>query len=211
MKRKGVVQHNPLLLPVVFLMVGMVCGSKSSSFASPLVWLCSAGVVALLTLFVGKRKRWGRYALWLMVLLLGAAMMSREEQRAQSTLPTHEVSYRAVIISEPVEHGKVVRMDLLLTDGLRPMKVKASLLRDTTTCRYRSLHLGDGIEASSLLERPQTNEGASFDYARWLLVHGYSAQTFIYMLNWRKTSVSLTRLSPTDTRGFQIVHQMLCT
>lgn len=198
LRRNGIFHLNPLLLPVVCLMVGMVVGSKSVAFAAPAIWFYAAIIVVLLLLAFWKIGWLSKTLLMTAVFLVGAILMSNEERQAFSSFPQQEVTYQAVIMSEPVEHGKVVQMDLLIVDGQQPLKVKASLLRDTVENRYRSLHLGDGIEACSLLEQPQNNPGASFDYARWLTVHGYAAQTFIYYLNWQKTVVDLTVLSWTD-------------
>ena len=198
MNRNGIIPLNPLLLPVVCLIVGMVVGSKSIAFVSPAAWFYAALATALMMLITWKITWLSKSFLLLTVFLVGAVMMGKEEQRAFQPLPSQEVTYQAVIMSEPVEHGKVVQMDLLIVDDHKPMKVKASLLRDTVENHYRSLHMGDGIEACSLLEQPQTSPGASFDYARWLTIHGYAAQTFIYYLNWQKAVVDLTPLPLTD-------------
>lgn len=197
-KRDGIFQLNPLLLPVVCLIVGMVAGSKSIAFVAPAVWFYAALAVGVLLLVFWKIAWLSKTLLLTTVFLMGAVIMGKEERQACRPLPSQEVTYQAVMMSEPVVHGKVVQMDLLIVDDRQPLKVKASLLRDTVENRYRSLHLGDGIEVCSLLEKPQTNPGASFDYARWLTVHGYAAQTFIYYLNWQKTTVDLTPLSWTD-------------
>ena len=176
----------------------MVVGSRSVAFVSPVVCFYVALAMALLMLITWKIAWLSRIFLMLTVFLVGAVIMGKEEQRAFRPLPSQEVAYQAVIMSEPVVHGKVVQMDLLIVDDRQPMKVKASLLCDTVENRYRSLHMGDGIEACSLLEQPQNSPESSFAYARWLTIHGYAAQTFIYYLNWQKSVVDLTPLPLTD-------------
>ena len=185
LRRNGIFHLNPLLLPVVCMMAGMVVGSRSIAFVAPAVWFYAALATVLLLLVVWKIAWLSKLLLLTTVFLIGAILMGKEERQACRSLPSQEVVYRAVVMSEPVVHGKVV-------------KVKAALLRDTVENRYRSLHLGDGIEACSLLEQPATSPSASFDYARWLTVHGYAAQTFIYYLNWQKAAIDLTPLSWTD-------------
>lgn len=198
LRRNGIFHLNPLLLPVVCMMAGMVVGSRSIAFVAPAVWFYAALATVLLLLVVWKIAWLSKILLLTTVFLIGAILMGKEERQACRPLPSQEVVYRAVVMSEPVVHGKVVQMDLLIVDAHQPLKVKAALLRDTVENRYRSLHLGDGIEACSLLEQPTAHPDASFDYARWLTVHGYAAQTFIYYLNWQKAAVDLTPLSWTD-------------
>jgi len=78
------------------------------------------------------------------------------------------------------------------------MKVKASILCDTVSENYKRLHVGDGITAFSHLEEPVNFRDSEFDYVRWLRLHGFDAETFIYYRNWKKASVDLSFLSSVD-------------
>ena len=79
-------------------------------------------------------------------------------------------------MSEPVPRGKVVRFDMaVLQHQGKPLLVKAQLLRDTISHRYDRLHVGDGLRAVSILETPQRWAASTFDYVRWLRLHGFSA------------------------------------
>lgn len=70
------------------------------------------------------------------------------------TIPEGEKLYDAVLLSEPVKHGKVIMTDLAVQTNNGNIKVKASILCDTLTERYKRLHVGDGITAYSALEKP---------------------------------------------------------
>lgn len=80
----------------------------------------------------------------------------------------------------------------MIADVNHPVKVKASIYRDE---RADKLCVGDGIKAVSLLEKPSGYADSDFDYGRYLLYHGYVATTFIYIDEWSKAVVDLTRLS----------------
>lgn len=110
-------------------------------------------------------------------------------------MPQEQVAYAAVVCSEPVQKGRVVRFDMAVLMGNRPLMVKAKLLRDTLSgARYERLHVGDGLQAESFLEAPVNFYASTFDYARWLKLHGYAAETFILPDNWQKARVPLKPL-----------------
>lgn len=110
------------------------------------------------------------------------ALDTAVHNRPQPPLPHH---YEAVVVSQPVVHGKVVMFDMLLTQQpFAGRRVHASLLRDTLTHRWQHLRVGDGIEAHS-----------TFEPTRY---HGDEAQTFILPNQWTRRSVSLLALSPAD-------------
>ena len=127
--------------------------------------------------------------------LVGGTFCFNEPASSKKQLPNKQITFKAVLFSNPVVHGKVIQTDLMVMTAGEPMKVKASILRDTITNRYRTLHLGDGIEAAAYLEEPMNFADATFDYARWLKLHGYSAETFIFYNQWQKTKVSLRQMS----------------
>lgn len=189
-------QKFPLLWVAVSLLSGMMAGGFFRCVITDDAWLVAIGI-AVVGLLLSRRRLQGVFIL-LTVCLSGAYMMSHTEPHAIRQLPSSERTYQAVIMSEPVAHGKVIQMDLLVVGEGKPLKVKASLLRDTIEHRYRSLHIGDGMEVFSLLEPLQVVPYGRFDYPRWLTTHGYHAHTFIYYRNWRKAAVSLHSLSWVD-------------
>lgn len=184
----------PLLKVAVMLVLGIIAGEWWIGVLSVYVWLAVAAALAVLALLTSRLPTVNSALIGLLVFATGGCLIVRSEDALQVRLPG-VTTYEAVLMTEPVEHGKVVRMDIGVLTASRPLMVKASLLRDTVEERYRELHVGDGIEASSLLEKPTTAEGAEFDYALWLHRHGFDAATFIYYKNWKRKPVRLSSFS----------------
>ena len=185
--------HVPLLLPAMMLVIGIVGGGV---VRWPLgVWtvLLGAAVVGVWGL-----KRWGRVSSALVLVAIGAlgGWLSEHAERAtEHKLPQQKVDYAAVVCSEPMQKGKVICFDMAVVTGGNPLMVKAKLLRDTLTgARYKRLHVGDGLRAASFLDPPLNFYASTFDYARWLRLHGYAAETLILPDDWQKARVSLKPL-----------------
>lgn len=131
---------------------------------------------------------------------LGLALVLWEKQNLERTFPTEQVAYDAVVVSEPIVRGKVVQCELqVLPQNTKPVLVRTSIFRDTIHHRYKSLRLGDGIRAFSLIETTKKDTAESkqggFNSQRWLQVHGIAGEIFIYHTNWQKKEVSLRSLS----------------
>lgn len=197
METNGIIQLYPLLRLAFWLIVGMFTGEWLTELFHPWWWLCGCGALLLLACVVHYYRRpvCESILLSVSVSLLGAFLLSDAEAVAHAELPDSDVTYDAVVMSEPQVHGKVIQCDLLLVGGDESMKVKAAILCDTVENRWQRLHVGDGIHAESVLEAPKNYGNTDFDYARWLVVHGYRAQTFIYYNVWRKAEVDLSALS----------------
>jgi competence protein ComEC len=113
---------------------------------------------------------------------------------------TGTTCYEAVVISEPQVRGKTLRCDLALTDiNGKPLKdainVKAAILRDTVTNDWKTIGLGTGLVAQSVMQPLRNYRSGNFDYVRWLHIHGFRAQTFIYYSDWQPARVSLKPMS----------------
>ena len=128
-----------------------------------------------------------------MVSALGDSgfLITQKKQLISRQFPSEEISYKAILISEPVIRGKVIQCDLI-TVGQHPIRLRASILRDTIEHRYLQLHAGDGIQALSYIksvnemtQRPTWSQ-SHFNLQRWLQVQGITGQTFIYSANWQQ-------------------------
>jgi competence protein ComEC len=186
----------------IALMVGIVVGDAAGAIVPIEAWLFLLVLSVVACFLLSLRHPYGEsVGLLASFVVLGGALYSLQQCERKVQLPTRPVAYDAVCISEPQQRGKVVRMDLLLLgiDGQRlsePWKVKASLLRDTIDHREQRLHLGNGLQAFSVLELPADyRPGGHFSYQRWMEVHGYRAQTFIYSTHWYSARESLSTLS----------------
>ena len=181
-----------LLVPLV---LGVAVGDALGDDVSSVYWWIMTVSMIVIT-FVAWRKKYLQSLLLLFtVFLIGGTFVSMKRQRTHIQLSNTQITFKAVLLSNPVIHGKIIQTDLMVMTEGEPMKVKASILRDTITNRYQTLHLGDGIEATAYLEEPMNFTDAIFDYARWLRLHDYSAETFIFYNQWQKTKVNLRQMS----------------
>lgn len=178
------------MLPVgIALVVGVLLGN-SSLCVRLLPYLPYVLVALLILSAVTLRYRHLNLPfLYLSLLVLGAFRGSTVATSVPQNLPQAEVEYEAVVTSEPVVHGKVVWMDLLVVNSGKPMAVQASLLRDTIDHRYRQLHVGSGIRAFS-----------KFAFERHRL------RTFIYYSHWRLEAVDLRSLSYYQRARLRLLH-----
>lgn len=170
----------PMVLVGIVYVVGVLVGNALISF-DLLRSLAIAMLALLLSGFIMLRYRHVSGVLLLLsVAVFGMLRITVSHSDSDVVLPVDEVEYDAVVMTEPVAHGKVVQMDLLLVKGDRKLPVRASLLRDTVEYHYERLHVGHGIHAWSILERDDRRG---------------NIRTFIYYNNWLPTVVDLRQLS----------------
>ena len=187
-----------MLRVTIMLILGIIIGRAVGTSVPVILWIASLLVSVVVALLLRRNPVGQSIALLLSFFFLGSILISRSLSRMNIKLPTDNVDYQAVLLTEPSVHGKVVQTDLLVLAGDRTVKVRASILRDTVDNRWQRLHVGDGISASSVLEDPRNFYHSTFDYALWLKEHGFKAETFIYYSDWKKDVVDLTRLSNAD-------------
>lgn len=116
----------------------------------------------------------------MMVLLVEAIALSFIRKANETPIPQGVVLCKAVVVSQPVVKGRVLRMDLMADDGSGSFQqVQASLLRDTISNRWKSLRLGSVIKFAS--EWKKTAKGKY-------------PTTFIYYKNWQLEPVDYSFL-----------------
>lgn len=197
MKTNGrLFQLYPLVPLALSLIFGIIFGQLLQSYVDVEIWM-SAAVISLIICFAfGKRPQIQTCSLLIVSFFTGCALIGIAERNYQTVLPAGKISYEAVVASEPVERGKIIRFDMIITSGpLCGHTVRAALLKDTVERRYRTLGIGDGLKASSEIQQPTNFKESNFDYVTYLKAHDITAQTFIYYRDWQKASVSLSRLS----------------
>ena len=177
----------PLLRLVICLMAGIVVGDSVGTVS----WLWPA----LIVLVVGTLLLW-RYAVLQSVgiamcfVLLGWLLIQKQEATWRVSWPEEEVIYEAVVLTAPVEKPKTMAVDILLTGSQQ--KLKCYLYKDD---RSRSLKIGDGLRIQSRIRPNSDWRKGTFDYRRYLEVHGYTGQTFVSSWKWQKAQISLLNLS----------------
>ena len=187
MENKVFWKEAPLIRLAVCLMVGIVVGDHVAVGWLLLPIFMAMVVVALL---LWKHEHWQSIAIALCFVVLGWLLMERQKVSLMVDWPEDEVSYEAVVISEPVEKPKTMAVDVLLAKSGR--KLKCYLYKDD---RSRALHIGDGLHLQSCIEVNSEWRRGSFDYRRYLEIHGFTGRTFVASWKWQKAKVSLVHLS----------------
>lgn len=192
MKTNGRIQLYPVLRLALFLVLGILAGNAFYGMVSVTVWYAALVIVLVVAGFAEKYGVVQTVMLFACFTLLGGCLTVHKLDMVNINLPEGEFEYEAVVVSPPSIVGKIARCDIIVTDKERPFKVKASIFRDG---RAERLKVGEGIRARSVLERPSNFDGADFDYRRYLIYHGFSATTFLYIDDWRNDVISLDGLS----------------
>ena len=187
MESKPFWKEAPLLRLAVCLMAGIVVGDMVVVGW----WLLLVFVMMVaLALLSWKHEHWQSVAIAVCFVVLGWLLMERQKASLEVAWPEDEVSYEVVVISEPVEKPKTIAVDVVLAESGR--KLKCYLYKDD---RSRNLKTGDGLQIQSRIEANSEWRRGSFDYHRYLEIHGFTGRTFVASWKWRKAKVSLAKLS----------------
>ena len=187
MKSKPFWNEAPLFRLAVCLMAGIVVGDSLAVGW----WLLPIFVaMVVLALLLWKYEQWQSLAIAVCFVVLGWWLMERQKASLMVVWPESEVCYEAVVISEPVEKPKTMAVDVLLAENGR--KLKCYLYKDD---RSRSLRIGDGLKVQSRIETNTEWQRGSFDYRRYLEIHGFTGRTFVSSWKWQKAKISLAKLS----------------
>ena len=187
MKSKPLWKEAPLLRLVICLIAGIVVGDNVVVGW----WLLPVLVgIVVLALLLWKHEHLQSVAIAACFVVLGWLLIQRQKMSLVVAWPEGEVSYEVVVISEPVEKPKTMAVDVLLAESGR--KLKCYLYKDE---RSRSLRVGDGLRIQSHIGGNSDWRRGSFDYRRYLEIHGFTGQTFVVSWKWQKARVSLAHLS----------------
>lgn len=187
MENKVFWKEVPLVRLAVCLMAGIIVGDTFVVGQWLLVVLVAMVVVALL---LRKYEHGQSVAIAVCFVVLGWLLMERQKASLVVDWPEGEVRYEAVAISEPIEKPKTMAVDVLLAKSGR--KLKCYFYKDD---RSRALHIGDGLKIQSRIEANNEWRRGSFDYRRYLEIHGFTGRTFVTSWKWQKAKVSLKQLS----------------
>ena len=183
--KNRIMEEAPLVRLAVCLMVGIAVGEY---VCWPWLLLLVGSVAAVLLAW-----RWPlvqSVAIAVSFVVLGGLLVERQERSLRVVWPEGEVCYEAVVTSEPVEKPKTMAVDLLLTGSGR--RLKGYLYKDE---RSRRLKVGDGLRIQSRIRENSSWRIGTFDYRRYLEVHGFTGSTFVSSRKWQRAQVSLAGLS----------------
>lgn len=186
----------PLLIVSLIMIGGIITGSF---FAFPYeVTLYSILALLLLALLSYKNLIIRYILLYVSVFLLGAVMYQRTVKEYTIGGESRQ-NIKAIIVSSPTQHGKVMRCDVVVANGrMAGRRMRTSIMRDTIGQRYRRLSIGTGIECDAFIAPPKDFGDGNFSYSRYLLCNGISATAFVPVNRWRFVSIPLSCLSVTD-------------
>ena len=187
MENKVFWKEAPLVRLAVCLMAGIIVGDIFVVGRWLLVVLVVMVVVALL---LRKYEHGQSGAIAVCFVVLGWLLMERQKASLVVDWPEGEVCYEAVVTSEPVEKPKTMAVDVLLAKSGR--KLKCYFYKDD---RSRALHIGDGLKIQSRIEANSEWRRGTFDYRRYLEIHGFTGRTVVASWKWQKAKVSLKQLS----------------
>ena len=179
--------ESPLLRLAVCLMAGIVIGNdvEAGHWLLPLL----AGAVVL-TMLLWKKALLQSVAIAVCFVLLGWLLTARQKESLQVQWPEEEVKYEAVVLSEPQEKPKTMAVDIMLVKS--GQKLKGYFYKDE---RSRGLRIGDGLSIQSRIRETSDWHRGTFDYRRYLEIHGFTGSTFVSSWKWQKVRVSLEGLS----------------
>ena len=197
LRTNGPIQLYPLLRVAICLAAGIVVGYETYGLVGWGAWLAALAVAVALTVTFHRHDLWQGAMIGVSSLLLGATLVTARCDVLFRPLPQGEVAYEAVVASQPMRRGKVLRMDLWLVGEQVGRRVKAALLVDTLS-PLPALGVGDGLVATSVLEAPANYYRSHFDYPLYLRCHGFTATTLILPGQWRSAPVGLSSLSHLD-------------
>ena len=183
-----VLESVPLVSVAVSLMAGILLGDAVA--LSQTVLMASMAGCLLIALLSWKMPGLQSVMISVCFVVLGLLLMQRQKEALAVSWPEGEVSYEAVVLTAPVEKPKTMAVDILLTSNQR--KLKCYLHKDE---RSRGLKVGDGLQIQSRIRENSHWRRGTFDYHRYLEVHGFTGSTYVASWKWRKAQVSLHKLS----------------
>lgn len=191
---------HPLVPVAVMLIAGIIIADYVPWSVGP--WIAVTAFSSVCALALKRFPVLQTMGTMLCVCLVGILLAKSRTKVAFS--PRYQEEYEAVLLSDPVERGKVARCDMLVTKGrLQECKVKAAILRDTVANAWQRLHIGDGVVACSPFEAPvnyipkngKKELQGNFRYTTYMRANGFVATTFIPYESWKKASIRLDGLS----------------
>lgn len=202
--RNDLLEVAPLVKIAVCLMAGIVMGNYGSL---PVSLFSVLAVIVIATLLLWRYEHLQSVAIAGCFVVLGALLMQRKNASMQVAWPEGEVCFEAVVLSEPVMKPKTVAVDIMLTGS--GQKLKCYIYKDV---RSRNVKIGDGLRIQSRINPNQEWRYRTFDYQRYLEVHGFTGTTFVSGRKWQKAQVSLAglpRLERTKIRFLQLRDRLL--
>lgn len=183
---------SPLVPLAISLSVGIAAGWHIPPSLLPVTLIATAAVIVLSAL-AHKLPDIQTLLILIAAFMIGAARMGMSLRESDVTLPDKEDTYEAVVASEAERHGKVLRLDAVITGGeYCGRTVRLSFLHKDSDLTFR---VNDGLRFRATLCAPSNFPSSTFDYERYMRVHGIMAQALVYDDCWERVQLSTSALS----------------
>lgn len=199
----GRMQMFPLLRVAVMVVCGIVCGLAMSGDMHVTAWGVATAAAILSAVAFHGHSLAQSVIIHAAAFAAGGFLAACELNRITVLEGDRTAEYEAVVVSSPVEYGKTIGCDIIITTTPRPVKARAYFYKDE---RARLLDVGSGVRATSTLhpsyirdgkekEKAGGGKGGNFNFPLYLISHGFSATTFVSSWNWQGTAIDIRRLS----------------
>lgn len=192
----GRIQLHPFARIAAMLILGIAVGDALCSGVWMKVFVAVSVLLVVCSMGLWRKPVAQTISLLALVFVLGAWWMGLYKTRHQKVLPEERIAYKAVVMSRPVLKAKSVACDLLVVGGRYDgYMLKVAFWRNGND-EAEGLRVGDGMAVNSKMKAPSDFPGSgNFSYKRWMLTHGFSANTIIYDGRWNREVVSLKDVS----------------
>lgn len=192
----GVIQLFPLMRIALMLVLGIIAGDAFSSFIPSAAWLVLFILSLILFMLTRNRPLTASTAILMATGMMGGWLVTCQRADLNDCPVDEPLRYTAIVTDEPNLHGKVLQCRLLVLETnadqrCEPFAIRASILRDTLTGRWRTLAQGSTIVGQSVLNRRfHRSPSMRFRLDRWMAAHRLKATTFLHAQAWQ--SIQLT-------------------
>lgn len=198
---RNIIHTVPMFRWAILIIIGIVAGDMLSEYIEATTWIAMMSVCVGLAILCNKKHPMASSVMTLAAIICGGGfrICLSEDDKVAINEETVGVKCKIAVITEPRARGKVIQFDGIIVsdeshreEELVGKLIRVSLLRDTITKKYETIHIGDGIagraDTSPLKDWHRLN--SNFDYIRWLHARGFCGRAFIGIGKWDKSDVS---------------------
>lgn len=196
--------HAPLLPLAVSLVAGILLGEWFDNQLTALLLLAGLSASACL---LGRYPRLQAMAIGMGVVMVGALLRARADQRLDVDWPDQRQRVEAVVIGEPVIKEKFVVVDLLTIRGHH--QLRGRIARDG---RSERIIPGDGLVINAYINKVHAWQQGHFSYQRYMACHGFAGELYARSADWQQQELSLSGLTWVERarlRALQWRHRLL--
>jgi competence protein ComEC len=192
------IQLFPLLRIAIVIILGIITGNYFGSIISIYLCFLVLFLTFLFSIIVRKRVFLQTIFISMFFFFFGFFLILYQISIENVTWPSQPLEVEGVIVNTPILKERMVECDIrTVRFNCRDYEnsnqlVKAFIVKDKCSDK---LEIGDGIIFSSKVYRPYNRGRLKFNYAHYLVVHGFSGITYINDTYWQRRSVNISQIS----------------